>query len=84
LLIYDSQAERLEICVEVTTIDSAPAFFALHNRRECLSVRIIDHSHRARFGGENRKIEIGPLIGSRVFYNNVSMLNPCATGFRFE
>src|SRR5206468_6315796 len=44
--IHNSQADGLEICVEVTTIDSAPAFFAFHNRRECLSVRIIDYADR--------------------------------------
>jgi hypothetical protein len=49
-----------------------------------LAVGIVDHSQGARFGGENRKIEIGPLIGRRVFYNNVSMLNSCATRFRIN
>ena len=30
------------------------------------------------------KIEIGTLICSRVFYNNVSVLDSCATRFRFD
>jgi hypothetical protein len=48
-----------------------------------LAVRIIDHTQRSRFNGENCNIDSHALTGGGVFHNHMPMVNSSAARFRF-